>query len=70
MQTMQDKHGVKIHRWKDSQLAVFEKAWLEVVAENSATDPLFKEFADSYYAFRAGFKIWGDAQAMKLTYLD
>ena len=70
MATMQNKHGVKIHRWKDSQLAVFEKAWNEVVAEESAKDALFKEFADSYFAFRKGFKIWGDAQAMKPTYLD
>ena len=70
MATMQNKHGVKIHRWKDSQLAVFEKAWNEVVKEESAKDALFKEFADSYFAFRKGFKIWGDAQAMKPTYLD
>ena len=70
MKTMQEKHGVTIHRWKDDQLAVFEKAWLEVVAEESAKDALFKEFADSYFAFRNGFKIWGDAQALKATYLD
>jgi len=70
MKTMREKHGVTIHRWKDDQLAVFEKAWLEVVAEESAKDALFKEFADSYFAFRNGFKIWGDAQALKATYLD
>ncbi|MDG2284942.1 MAG: C4-dicarboxylate ABC transporter, partial [Alphaproteobacteria bacterium] len=70
MKIMQEKHGVKIHRWKDDQLAVFEKAWREVVAEESAKDALFKEFADSYYAFRNGFKLWGDAQALKATYLD
>ena len=70
MKIMQEKHGVKIHRWKDEQLAVFEKAWREVVAEESAKDALFKEFADSYYAFRNGFKLWGDAQLMKATYLD
>jgi TRAP-type mannitol/chloroaromatic compound transport system substrate-binding protein len=70
MKIMQEKHGVKIHRWKDEQLAVFEKAWREVVAEESAKDALFKEFADSYYAFRNGFKLWGDAQALKATYLD
>ena len=69
MATMKNKHGVKIHRWKDEQLAVFEKAWNEVVAEESKKDALFKEFADSYFAYRKGFKIWGDAQAMKPTYL-
>tara|TARA_B110000438_G_scaffold105340_1_gene103815 strand:- start:684 stop:1760 length:1077 start_codon:yes stop_codon:yes gene_type:complete len=70
MATMKNKHGVKIHRWKDEQLAVFEKAWNEVVAEESKKDALFKEFADSYFAYRKGFKIWGDAQAMKPTYLE
>jgi TRAP-type mannitol/chloroaromatic compound transport system substrate-binding protein len=70
MKIMQDKHGVTIHRWRDDQLAVFEKAWLEVVAEESAKDSLFKEFSESYFAFRNSFKLWGDAQAMKATYLD
>ena len=70
MATMKNKHGVKIHLWKDEQLAVFERAWNEVVAEESKKDPLFKEFADSYFAYRQGFKLWGDAQAMKPTYLD
>ncbi len=70
MQIMQDKHGVQVHRWRDDQLAVFERAWNEVVAEESGKDPIFKEFADSYFAFRKGFKLWGDAQSMKATYLD
>ena len=69
MAIMKNKHGVKIHRWKDEQLAVFEKAWNEVVAEESKKDALFKEFADSYFAYRKGFKLWGDAQAMEPTYL-
>ena len=70
MQTMQDKYGVTIHRWSDEHLAVFEKAWREVVEEESAKDAIFKEFADSYFAFRTAFKLWGDAQLMKATYLD
>ncbi len=70
MKTMQDKYGVTIHRWADEHLAVFEKAWLEVVQEESEKDAIFKEFADSYFAFRNAFKLWGDAQAMKATYLD
>jgi TRAP-type mannitol/chloroaromatic compound transport system substrate-binding protein len=48
---------------------VFEKAWFEVVAEQSAKDPLFKKVADSFYAFRKKYKIWGDSQQMKATYL-
>ena len=70
MAIMKNKHGVKIHRWRDEQLAVFEKAWNEVLAEESKKDPLCKEFADSYFAYRKGFKLWGDAQAMKPNYLD
>jgi TRAP-type mannitol/chloroaromatic compound transport system substrate-binding protein len=70
MQKMKSEYGVTNHRWTDDQLAVFEKAWNEVVAEESAKDATFKEFADSYYAFRKGYKIWGEAQALKSTYLD
>jgi TRAP-type mannitol/chloroaromatic compound transport system substrate-binding protein len=69
MKKMQDKHGVIIKRWPDSTLALFEKAWNEVVAEESAKDPVFKRVADSYFGFRAQYKIWKDAQALKATYL-
>ena len=60
---------MQIKRWPDEQIAVFEKAWLEVIQEESAKDPLFKRIADDYLAFRAKYKIWGDAQAVKPTYL-
>ena len=53
----------------DDQLAAFEKAWNEVVKEESAKDATFKEFADSFYAFRKNYAIWGDAQALKSTYV-
>jgi TRAP-type mannitol/chloroaromatic compound transport system substrate-binding protein len=69
MAEMRDKHGVKVKRWKDSELAAFEKAWLEVVEEESAKDPLFKKIADDYFSFRKQYAIWGEAQAMKPTYL-
>ena len=63
------KFGVKNLRWTDDNLAAFEKAWEEVVKEESAKDPLFKRIADSFYAFRKHYKVWGDSQAMKATYL-
>ncbi|MBK5105948.1 MAG: TRAP transporter substrate-binding protein [Burkholderiales bacterium] len=63
------KHGVKNIRWTDEQLAAFEKAWNEVMAELSATDATFKEVADNYTAFRKQYKVWGEAQALKSTYL-
>jgi TRAP-type mannitol/chloroaromatic compound transport system substrate-binding protein len=65
---MAEKHGVMLKRWPDSFLKEFETAWLEVVAEQSAKDPLFKEVADSYFGFRKLYKIWGDAQSLKTTY--
>jgi len=70
MQEMVSKHGVKIKRWPDATLALFEKAWREVVEEESAKDPIFKKVADSYFSYRANYKIWKDAQALKATYLD
>ena len=65
---MKEKYGVTNRRWNDEELASFEKAWLEVVAEESAKDALFKEVADSYFNFRKQYKIWGEAQALKATY--
>ena len=64
-----EKYGVKNRRWTDEQLAAFEKAWQEVVKEQSAKDPLFKKVADNFYAFRKKYKGWGDAHALKPTYL-
>ena len=69
MKEMQDKHGVKVVRWSDDTLAAFEKAWFEVVKEESAKDPLFKKVADHFYDFRAKYKVWGEAQHLKPTYL-
>jgi TRAP-type mannitol/chloroaromatic compound transport system substrate-binding protein len=69
MAVMQNKHGVTIKRWPDETLAKFEKAWFEVVKEESAKDPIFKKVADHFYDFRAKYKVWGDAQSLKGTYL-
>jgi len=69
MAEMRDKHKVQIKRWTDEQIASFEKAWLEVIAEESAKDPLFKKIADDYLEFRKKYAVWGEAQTMKPTYL-
>lgn len=69
MAEMQEKYKVQIKRWKDSELAVYEKAWLEVIAEESAKDPLFKRIADDYLDFRKRYALWGEAQFVKPTYL-
>ncbi|MEM9028927.1 MAG: TRAP transporter substrate-binding protein [Pseudomonadota bacterium] len=70
MQEMQTKHGVKVRRWSDAELGRYEQAWLDVIKEESANDPLFKKVADDYLAFRKTYRIWGNAQALKSTYLD
>ena len=69
MKDMETKFGVKIRRWPDSTLAKFQKAWEEVLVEESAKDALFKRVADHYLAYRAKYKVWSDAQALKVTYL-
>ncbi len=48
---------------------MFEQAWLQVLEEDAAKDSLFKEVADSYLAFRKTYAKWGNAQALKSTYL-
>ena len=68
MMEMQSKHGVVVKRWDDETLATLERAWLEVIEETSAEEPLFKEVADSYLAWRDKFRIWGDAQQLDGTY--
>ena len=69
MQELTKKYGVQVKRWTDDQIAAFEKAWQEVIKEESAKDPLFKRIADDYMAFRTKYKVWGDAQSLKPTYL-
>src|SRR5262245_38719431 len=68
MAEMRDKHGVQVKRWGDKELAAFEKAWLDVIEEESAKDPLFKKVADHYLAFRKKYAIWGTAQEVRATY--
>ena len=70
MNEMLEKYGVQNVRWTDTELAAFEEAWYEVLAEQSAADPTFKKVADSYLAFRKVYKGWGDAQALEATYLS
>ena len=70
MNEMAEKYGVIAKRWGDKELATFEKAWNEVVVEESAKDPFFKEIAESFYGFRKLYKSWGTAQALDATYLN
>ncbi|MEM7747482.1 MAG: TRAP transporter substrate-binding protein [Pseudomonadota bacterium] len=69
MLEMKSKYGVTNRRWEDKDLAILEQAWLDVLKEEAAKDPLFKKVADDYLAFRKTYKLWGDAQALSSTYL-
>lgn len=55
-----EKNGVTIKSWTPEQLATFESAWNEVVAELAAEDAFFKEVWDDLSEYRAGYKTWGD----------
>jgi TRAP-type mannitol/chloroaromatic compound transport system substrate-binding protein len=68
MAEMRDKHGVQVKRWPDDMLKAYEKAWLDVIKEESATDPLFKKVADNFLEYRKNFGVWGASQFMKPTY--
>jgi TRAP-type mannitol/chloroaromatic compound transport system substrate-binding protein len=65
MQRMQDKHDVKIRYWPPEMLAAYEKAWNEVVEEESKKNANFKKVYASYSKFREEFKLWGDNGYLK-----
>jgi TRAP-type mannitol/chloroaromatic compound transport system substrate-binding protein len=50
--------GVQIRRWPAPMLVEFDKAWNEIVAEESAANPNFKRVHDSYAAFREDYATW------------
>ena len=58
MTEMRDKNGVQIKKWSPEILAAFEKAWNEVIAEESKANPNFKRVYDSYAKFRKDYAIW------------
>ncbi|MDX9860714.1 MAG: TRAP transporter substrate-binding protein [Rhodospirillales bacterium] len=64
IQSMKAK-GAEIRQWPPEMLAVFEKGWNEVVAEESAKNPNFKKIYDSYTAFRAEYAAWKDVGYLK-----
>jgi TRAP-type mannitol/chloroaromatic compound transport system substrate-binding protein len=68
MAEMRDKHKVQVKRWPDEMLKEYERVWLEVIKEESATDPLFKKVADHFLAYRKEYAIWGTSQVLKPTY--
>jgi TRAP-type mannitol/chloroaromatic compound transport system substrate-binding protein len=65
MREMQDKHAVQIKKWSPEIMAAYEKAWSEVVTEESAANPNFKKVWESYSKFRADYAIWRDLGYLK-----
>jgi TRAP-type mannitol/chloroaromatic compound transport system substrate-binding protein len=59
MRELQDK-GVTFHRWPDDVLEALRARWQEVIAEESAADPLFRRAYESYTEFREDYAIWRD----------
>jgi TRAP-type mannitol/chloroaromatic compound transport system substrate-binding protein len=58
MTEMRDKNGVQLKKWSPEIMAAIEKAWNEVVAEESAANPNFKRVYASYTRFRSDYSIW------------
>ncbi len=54
------KEGVKAVKLPDAVLRAFQKASDEVMAEESAKDPMFKKVYDSQRAFQKQHQIWKD----------
>ena len=65
MMRMRDKHNVKIMYWPPEFLEAYEKAWQEVVEEESEDNAQFKKVYASYSKFREEFKLWGENGYLK-----
>jgi TRAP-type mannitol/chloroaromatic compound transport system substrate-binding protein len=65
MTEMRDKNGVQIKKWSPEIMAAIEKAWHEVIAEESAKNPQFKRVFESYSKFRSDYAIWRDHGYLK-----
>ena len=53
-----EAQGVKVRRWPATMLVAFDKAWNEVVADESAKNPNFRRIHESYDAFRRTYAVW------------
>ena len=52
--------GVQIRQWSPEMLDALQRAWDDVIAEQSKTDPVFKEVYENYAAFREEYAKWKD----------
>ncbi len=52
--------GVAIHTWPPAVLSALQKAWGDVVKEEKAANPEFKQVWESYDSFRRAYTEWRD----------
>jgi len=64
MKELQAK-GVQIKKWSPEILKALEEKWNEVVKEETAKSPAFKEVWESYSKYRADYAIWREHGYMK-----
>lgn len=57
--------GVELKKWPPEFIAAFEKAWKEVVTEESAKNPNFRRVHESYAKFRQEYAIWREYGYLK-----
>lgn len=50
--------GVELHSWPEATLVALRQAWDEVIAEDTARDPLLAEAWQSYLRFREDYDDW------------
>jgi len=57
--------GVNVHNWPPEFMKQLEAKWLEVIAEESAKDPVFKKVHESYAGFRKNYAVWKEVGYIK-----
>jgi TRAP-type mannitol/chloroaromatic compound transport system substrate-binding protein len=57
--------GVTIHRWSPEILAALQKAWVEVITETAAQDPMVKRTWESFDGFRQTYKLWKEISTVE-----
>lgn len=57
--------GVQFRRFPKPVMDAFEKAWLEVEAEESAKNPRFKKVNESFSKFRKNYAVWRQMSSMR-----
>ncbi len=57
--------GVTVHTWPPEFIKALEAKWHEVIAEETAKDPVFKKVYESYSGFRKNYAVWKEVGYLK-----